>query len=48
MNVTEVAYAVGYLSLSHFTKVFAGHFGILPGQCLKRPGFQPQRTIGSK
>ena len=29
-NVTEVAYDVGYASLSHFAKAFRGHFGISP------------------
>lgn len=35
MNVTETAYAVGYSSLSHFTKAFKKHFGFPPGKCLK-------------
>ena len=34
MNVTEVSYAVGYSSLSHFSKVFALQFGIKPGSFL--------------
>jgi AraC family transcriptional regulator, transcriptional activator of the genes for pyochelin and ferripyochelin receptors len=29
-NVTEVAYTVGYLSLSHFSQAFKKRFGILP------------------
>ncbi len=36
MNVTEAAMAVGYDSLSHFSKAFFKAFGILPGQCLRR------------
>lgn len=33
-SVTEVAYSVGYSSLSHFAKAFARHFGIKPGSYL--------------
>jgi len=29
-NVAEVAYAVGFNSLSHFSKIFNNHFGMLP------------------
>jgi len=32
MNVTETAYEVGYSSLSHFARVFAGHFGMKPSK----------------
>ncbi len=39
MNVTEVALAVGYDSLSHFAKAFFRAFGILPGQVM--PGRCP-------
>ncbi|WP_041279598.1 helix-turn-helix transcriptional regulator [Desulfobacula toluolica] len=35
MNVTEIAYKVGYRSLSHFSKVFKQYFGCPPGKCLK-------------
>ena len=35
MNVTEVAYAVGYSSLSHFAGTFKDHFGIEPGRYLR-------------
>ena len=35
MNVTEVAYEVGYSSLSHFAKAFKDHFGIGPGSYLR-------------
>jgi AraC-like DNA-binding protein len=34
MSVTEVSYAVGYSSLSHFSKVFARQFGIKPSSFL--------------
>lgn len=37
MNVTEVAYSVGYSSLSHFSKAFKQRFGMLPG-CYLRNG----------
>ncbi len=29
-NVTEVAYSVGYRSLSQFAKAFREHFGMVP------------------
>ena len=35
-NVTEAAMAVGYTSVSHFTKAFASRFDISPSQCRKR------------
>ena len=38
MNVTEVAYEVGYQSLSHFSKAFSLEKGITPSQFLKRGG----------
>jgi AraC-like DNA-binding protein len=36
LNVTEVAYEVGYSSLSHFAKVFKEHFGIAPSDYLRK------------
>ena len=35
MNVTEVAYEVGYSSLSYFAKAFKACFGIAPGSYLR-------------
>ena len=35
-NVTEAAMAVGYSSVSHFTKAFTSRFDIHPSQCRKR------------
>jgi AraC family transcriptional activator of pyochelin receptor len=34
VNVTEVAMAVGYASLSHFAKAFRKYFGVAPGHYL--------------
>jgi AraC-like DNA-binding protein len=31
MNVSEIARAVGYSSLSHFVNEFKRHFGVTPG-----------------
>ena len=36
MNVTEVAFSVGYNSLPSFSKAFSDFFGLPPMQCLKR------------
>jgi AraC family transcriptional regulator, transcriptional activator of the genes for pyochelin and ferripyochelin receptors len=36
MNVTEAAVAVGYNSISSFTRAFSGHFGSNPMQFMKR------------
>jgi AraC-like DNA-binding protein len=38
MNVTQVAFSVGYSSLSHFTKAFRQHTGLLPSQCRGKGG----------
>lgn len=35
MNVTEASFAVGYNSLSSFSKAFQGQYGITPHACLK-------------
>jgi AraC-like DNA-binding protein len=35
-NVTEVAFEVGYQSLSHFSKAFAQEKGMTPSQFLRR------------
>ena len=35
VNVTQASYAVGYASLSHFSKTFKEHFGFSPGKHLK-------------
>ena len=39
MNVTQVAFSVGYSSLSHFSKAFKRHTGLLPRQCQGQRGF---------
>ena len=45
MDVTEVAYSVGYSSLSHFTKVFKQYFGMLPSNYHRNNFFlQTSRT----
>lgn len=41
-SVTEVAYAVGYESLSQFTAKFRRHFGRSPGQ-LREPSYRVER-----
>ena len=39
MNVTQVAFSVGYSSLSHFSKAFKQHTGLLPRQYQGQRGF---------
>jgi AraC family transcriptional regulator, transcriptional activator of the genes for pyochelin and ferripyochelin receptors len=36
MNVTEAAIAVGYNSISSFSRAFSDHFGVTPLRCLKK------------
>ncbi len=43
-NITEVAMAVGYSSISHFTKTFADRFGMKPSQ-IRRYRRSDQRQI---
>lgn len=43
MDVTEVAYSVGYSSLSHFTKVFKQYFGMPPSN-YRRNNFSLQTS----
>lgn len=35
MSITEIAYSVGYLSLSHFAKTFKAYEGVLPSEFKK-------------
>ncbi len=35
LNITEVAYAVGYENLSHFSSTFKAHFGVSPKEYIK-------------
>ncbi len=44
LDVTEVAYSVGYSSLSHFTKVFKQYFGMLPSN-YRRNNFRQDNRI---
>ena len=45
MNVTEVAYDVGYNSISHFTKVFFQYHGLKPSQARSQ---KPSRSGGTR
>jgi AraC family transcriptional regulator, transcriptional activator of the genes for pyochelin and ferripyochelin receptors len=35
MNITEIAYATGFSSPSHYARAFLTHFGVQPSACLK-------------
>jgi AraC-like DNA-binding protein len=51
VNVTEAALAVGYSSLSHFTKAFTNQFNLHPSQCRKRNSHfsaQPLESTSTK
>ena len=41
MNVTEAAFAVGYNSLSSFSRAFANQYGLQPHLCYKNPSQSP-------
>jgi AraC-like DNA-binding protein len=45
MNVTEVAYGIGYESISHFSKVFCKYYGIKPSQV--RKNFSSDKVFNS-
>ena len=36
MNITEIAYMVGFNSGSYFTKCYKDYFGVTPAETLKR------------
>lgn len=36
VNVTQVAYAVGFSNLAHFSTVFRAHFGVAPSEYMER------------
>lgn len=38
INVTQVAYTVGFSNLAHFSTIFRKHFGISPSEYLERGG----------
>jgi AraC-like DNA-binding protein len=43
-NVSEVAYAVGFLSLSHFSRSFRSHFDVSPSDYIE----QQMRSAGGE
>jgi AraC-like DNA-binding protein len=38
INVTQVAYTVGFSNLAHFSTVFRKHFGVAPSEYAEREG----------
>lgn len=48
MSVTEVAYSVGYESISAFTKTFNKYYGLTPSALRKSTGAQDTRAQGRK
>jgi AraC-like DNA-binding protein len=38
INVTQVAYTVGFSNLAHFSTVFRKHFGMTPSEYIEREG----------
>ena len=38
INVTQVAYTVGYSNLAHFSTIFRKHFGVAPSEYAEREG----------
>jgi AraC-like DNA-binding protein len=45
MNVTEVACAVGYSSLSHFAKIFRTKFGVNPHEYMAQSSCEPVEKV---
>ena len=38
VNITQVAYVVGFSNLAHFSTVFRKHFGVSPSEYAEREG----------
>lgn len=47
MNLTEIAYAVGYASSSHFSKAFSEHFKLTPSQYRRKRLASPYYSLVS-
>jgi AraC family transcriptional regulator, transcriptional activator of the genes for pyochelin and ferripyochelin receptors len=44
MNISETAWAVGYINVSHFSAAFKKRFGILPKEFLKKAKYMLRRS----
>jgi AraC family transcriptional regulator len=42
LNVSEIAWAIGYENISHFRRLFALHIGVTPGVIRRAAGIQPR------
>jgi len=43
LNVSEIAWSIGYENISHFRRLFAMHFGVTPGVIRRAAGIQTTR-----
>ena len=43
INVTQVAYTVGFSNLAHFSTIFRKHFGVAPSEYAEKGGAEPEQ-----
>ena len=45
MNITQVAYAVGFNNANHFSTIFKRHFGMTPSEYKDAGDGSPNNTV---